>query len=308
MASATRALLRCATRATPLTVASQSTRSATTVPVRAFSNSRTLREEEEDEGDHHKKNIKNLKAQVKRWEQKYKLDISEGKEEEEELDFDAADPYEHIPSLGHGYIEQERETRHYLRLAAYEMPLLAKLAKPFVPPKEGEVLRFRYTSYQGEDHPAQHKVVLQVSPFDLDLTEAQRIKMIKLAGSRYNPDTRIMKFNCEMFNTQAQNKRFLADQLDKLIAESKKSEDTFEDIPVDVRHVSRKQQKKNKRVSGMPPASYGWTMTPYRKEALARFREEKFAKQTPALDANILAELEAATLAEATDATKQPTA
>jgi hypothetical protein len=123
MASATRALLRCATRTTPLTT---HTAARSAVPIRAFSNTRTLREEEdEDEGDHHKKNIKKLKAQVKRWEQKYKLDISEGKEEEEELDFNAADPYEHIPSLGHAYIEQERETRHYLRLAAYEMPLLA---------------------------------------------------------------------------------------------------------------------------------------------------------------------------------------
>jgi small subunit ribosomal protein S35 len=101
------------------------------------------------------------------------------------------------------------------------LTVLLELAKPFVPPKEGEVLRFRYTSYQGEDHPAQHKVVLQVSPFDLNLTDAQRLKMIKLAGARYNPDTRIMKFNCEMFNTQAQNKRYLADQLEKLIAESK---------------------------------------------------------------------------------------
>jgi hypothetical protein len=52
-------------------------------------------------------------------------------------------------------------------------------------------------------------------------------------------------------------------------------------------------------------------MTPYRKEALARFREEKFAKQTPALEDSILAELQAATLVEATDATtptQQPTA
>lgn len=50
-------------------------------------------------------------------------------------------------------------------------------------------------------------------------------------------------------------------------------------------------------------------MTPYRKEALARFREEKFARQAPALEDDILKALEEANLLqnEVDAAAQQPT-
>lgn len=74
----------------------------------------------------------------------------------------------------------------------------------------------------GEQHPAEKKVVLEFSPADMpDLTELQRNKLRKLVGVRYNPESDIVKMSCEMFETQAQNKRYLGDLVDKLLQESR---------------------------------------------------------------------------------------
>lgn len=73
----------------------------------------------------------------------------------------------------------------------------------------------------GEKHPAESKVVCEFATADLPLTPAQREKLIKLAGVRYNPDTDIVRMSCEMFEHQAQNKRYLSDLVDNLMAESK---------------------------------------------------------------------------------------
>lgn len=73
----------------------------------------------------------------------------------------------------------------------------------------------------GESHPAEKKVVLEVSPKDLQLTEQQCDKLVKLAGSRFNPETQLIKMSCESFETQAKNKRYLGDTLNKLVTEAK---------------------------------------------------------------------------------------
>jgi small subunit ribosomal protein S35 len=74
----------------------------------------------------------------------------------------------------------------------------------------------------GEFHPADRKVVVEFSPNDLaDLTEAQRLKLMKLAGPRYNPEKGIIKMSCERFEHQAQNKRYLGDLIAKMIAAAK---------------------------------------------------------------------------------------
>lgn len=89
----------------------------------------------------------------------------------------------------------------------------------------------------GETHPAAKKIVLEFCTGDLPgLTEAQRIKLVKLVGPRYNPETDIVKMSCEMFETQAQNKRYLADLVDTLMTEAQDDTDTFEDVPLDFRH------------------------------------------------------------------------
>ena len=172
-----------------------------------------------------------------------------------------------LSSMGHGELEQHREIREYARYAAWEMPLLKKLWKPFELPKDTHPLRFRYTTYMGEHHPAEKKVVLKFVPKDLqklaDLTDQQIIKFIKLCGSRYDPETEIVKMSCENFETQAQNKRYLGDLVDKLIAEAKDTRDMFEDVPLDVRHHKKKPWFE------FPEE---WLMTPKRKLELEENR------------------------------------
>ena len=145
---------------------------------------------------------------------------------------------EDLSSLAHRELEQHRELREMVRLAAWEMPLLASLARRFERPAKEHVLRWRYTTYMGEAHPAARKVVVTFNPFDLpDMTDAQTQKLLKLAGPRYNPTKRQVKISCESFETPAQNKRYLADTVNNLVAEAKDaSGDTFEDVPLDLRH------------------------------------------------------------------------
>lgn len=58
-------------------------------------------------------------------------------------------------------------------------------------------------------------------PSDLGLTAEQELKLKKLAGPRYNPERDEVKMSCESFDHQAQNKRYLSDQVDKLIEAAK---------------------------------------------------------------------------------------
>ena len=95
----------------------------------------------------------------------------------------------------------------------------------------------------GEAHPAAKKVVVQFCTRDLEpLTEPQRIKLIKLAGVRYNPDTDVVKMSCEKFEEPAQNKRYLGDMVEKLIKEAQNEADMFEDMPLDFRHHKPKRR------------------------------------------------------------------
>lgn len=101
---------------------------------------------------------------------------------------------------------------------------MAEMVKPFQPPTVDMCLRFRYTTYMGEQHPAEKKVVLEFSPADMpNLTDLQRDKLRKLVGVRYNPEEDLIKMSCESFETQAQNKRYLGDLVDKLLVEARVS-------------------------------------------------------------------------------------
>lgn len=145
---------------------------------------------------------------------------------------------EDLSSLAHRELEQHRELREMVRLAAWEMPFLSALSKKFEPPQKDHVLRWRYTTYMGEAHPASRKVVVTFDPFKLsEASEKQIQKLLKLAGPRYNPTKQQIKLSCESFETPAQNKRYLADTVSNLIAEAKDpNADTFEDVPLDLRH------------------------------------------------------------------------
>lgn len=90
----------------------------------------------------------------------------------------------------------------------------------------------------GEQHPAEHKVVVELSSKDLvpnHLNEQQRQTFLKLVGPRYNPDTDIVRMSCEKFSARAQNKRYLGDTIKSLIKEAKEG-DSFADVPLDLRH------------------------------------------------------------------------
>lgn len=75
----------------------------------------------------------------------------------------------------------------------------------------------------GEEHPAASKVVVEFSPRDLPLNEAEQLKLKKLLGARWNPETNVAKMSCEQFDHQAQNKRYLGDLVEKLVAQAKVS-------------------------------------------------------------------------------------
>ncbi|KAF3213323.1 37S ribosomal protein S24, mitochondrial [Orbilia oligospora] len=147
-----------------------------------------------------------------------------------------------MSSMAHDDLEEHREARKYARLAVYDMPRLSRFVKPFKVPTAAEVLRFRYTTHMGVSHPTDNKVVMECCPEDLGLTRVQTDKLIKLCGARYNPTTKLLKFSCEMFEHQHQNKRWLSELVDKLIIEAKDDTDTFEDVPFDFRHHKFKPQ------------------------------------------------------------------
>ncbi|KAH6633042.1 mitochondrial ribosomal subunit protein-domain-containing protein [Boeremia exigua] len=166
---------------------------------------------------------------------------------------------------GHAQLRSHRHLRAYARLIAWEMPLLHQLARPFEPPTAATPFRFRYTSYLGESHPAANKVVVEFSPSDLGLTELQRAKLIKLSGPRYNPSSDLVKLSAEQFDSQTQNKRFVGETIQSLIAEAKDATDTFEDVPFDFRHHKPKTRHQFPKE---------WILTEERKHYLAAKRAE----------------------------------
>lgn len=119
----------------------------------------------------------------------------------------------------------------------------------------------------GSEHPSEQKIVVEFSPSApaLNLTTIQRNKLIKLAGVRYNPSTDIIKISCESFETAAQNKRYLGDQVEILLKEAKDAADTFEDIPFDFRHHQPKP------FHAFPEE---WKLTPERRAALIAARAQ----------------------------------
>lgn len=177
-----------------------------------------------------------------------------------------------MSALAHRELEQHRELREMVRLAAWEMPLLSQYSTPFQPPREEQILKWRYTTYLGEIHPAARKVVVEFQPEKIpDLTPAQLSKLLKIAGPRYNPSTKTIKMSNESFETQAQNKRYLAETIDKLIAECKDPKaDSFADVPLDTRH------HRPKVVHRFPEA---WVMTPERRAELDAKRKASMLEE-----------------------------
>ncbi|QIW99894.1 hypothetical protein AMS68_005412 [Peltaster fructicola] len=173
-----------------------------------------------------------------------------------------------ISSMAHVELETHRELRDLARRAAWEMPLLSKLSKPFQPPTSAQPLRWRFTTYLGELHPAAQKVVVEFCLRDLQsVSEQERQTMRKIAGPRWDPNTDIIKMSCESFETQAQNKRHLAETITALIKEAKEGADKFTDVPIDMRHSAARAKRRHKRTPGVKFPDE-WRMTPERRAAL----------------------------------------
>lgn len=128
----------------------------------------------------------------------------------------------------------------------YDVLTVTELVKPFENPDYTKSpLRFRYTTYMGESHPAQSKVVVDFNIEDLstasELDDKQKVKLVKLLGVRYNPDRNTATMSCEKYENAAQNKRYLGDLVQSLIKEAKNPKETFDDIPLDFRHHKPKK-------------------------------------------------------------------
>ncbi|KAF9479697.1 hypothetical protein BDN70DRAFT_806631 [Pholiota conissans] len=149
----------------------------------------------------------------------------------------------------------------YMRLIEHEMPKLVAFRKPFNPPTLETPLIVRSMHYQGEYHPATVKRVIVVPVNSLPLKGEKAIHKFKLlAGSRWTPDppkdagisglddwgSGYFKISCEDFPKPAQNLKWASDKLDKLVAIANNPSDTFEDLPLDLRHVVSKIRKGKK--------------------------------------------------------------
>ncbi|KAI9716499.1 MAG: 37S ribosomal protein S24, mitochondrial [Chrysothrix sp. TS-e1954] len=235
-------------------------------------------------------------------------DSEVAKEVDDEIteEFDSDD----ISSTAHAELEQVRELREFNRVVAWDMPLLWEGRKEFVPPAEEQVLRWRYTTYMGEVHEGSRKVVVDFAPGDMkQLGERQVGKMIKLLGPRFDPMTGRAKMSSQRFPTVAQNKRFLGDMVDKLIAEAKDERDMFEDVPFDFRasrHVVRKRRERELR-RGFPEA---WKMTEQRRAELeARRTETRERENRKVLEGTVVDGVKLiaqAMVAEQTEVQRQP--
>lgn len=159
-----------------------------------------------------------------------------------------------------------------------------ELAKPFELPKADQVLRWRYTTYMGEPHSAESKVVVQFAPTDLGLTDVQASKLRKLAGARLDPTTDVIKMGCDRYEHQAQNKQYLLQLVNTLITEAKDPKDTFEDVALDTRHYHNATKADKKK----PKFPTEWRMTAERQKQLAALRARAVLEETQKSDKGLL--------------------
>lgn len=134
----------------------------------------------------------------------------------------------------------KRRAEHLTRVSAYEMPLLAKFAQPYVAPKvhESPLQMTYYTDFSDETGSRHNrKVQVKVNANHLGLTPEQKHKFALLAGNKYNLDTSELTVRCDRYPELAQNARWLVETVQKLVAAAKDPSDTFADVPVDPRHM-----------------------------------------------------------------------
>ncbi|SJX65954.1 related to RSM24-mitochondrial ribosomal protein of the small subunit [Sporisorium reilianum f. sp. reilianum] len=164
--------------------------------------------------------------------------------------------YDDVPTLGHAILARKREMLQLMRTVEFEIPKLANFRQNYSPPKASQYLQFRFQHYQGENHPASRKVVLNV---DVDalvkagaLKDAKsKHKLLLLAGSRFHPrgaapkrDQGEIKISCELFPNERQNMKWCSDTLDALVKEANVRTKEVDDLPLDSRSSLVRQDKK----------------------------------------------------------------
>lgn len=136
---------------------------------------------------------------------------------------------------------ESRRAENLHRISAYEMPLLAKLRKPYEPASDMESpLKIKYfTDFSNSSEEAfNSRVELSVLVDDLGLTDKQKHKFKVLLGNKMNLDTGVLKIKCQSHPTAAQNVREVVSKFGMLLLEVKDpAQDDFSDIVLDRRHM-----------------------------------------------------------------------
>lgn len=136
---------------------------------------------------------------------------------------------------------EKRRIENLVRVSAYEMPLLAKLRKPYSPsPNTKSPLRLEYFSNfsNKSDSAFNRKVVLTVALADLNLTPAQQHKYKVLLGNKMNLNTNVLRLTCLSHAEAPQNAREVVARFQRLLMEVKDpTKDDFSDIPLDRRFM-----------------------------------------------------------------------
>ncbi|KAH3685638.1 hypothetical protein WICPIJ_003385 [Wickerhamomyces pijperi] len=158
--------------------------------------------------------------------------------------------YDEYPENAQQIIRDHRDQREYNRIAAYEMPHLAKYRQEYKPATNSP-LKFKFINYLGEsEFKANHKVSLLVKLSDLGLNEKQQHKFKVLSGTRYNYDTDEIKISLNKHNSSTANAKELSVIFQNLLRESKDLTDDFSDIPLDKRFFNKqKSNEHNKKLA-----------------------------------------------------------
>lgn len=163
---------------------------------------------------------------------------------------DPLEPYgfDENPSSAQDIVRDFRDLMEFNRKAAFELPQLVKFRKPYTPiNKSNTPVTYKYTSFLGESHPGERKVVISLKLSDLNLSADAEHKFKLLAGSRYDHNTDELLMSSDKFLEPAQNASFLSDVLSDLIKESNNNPQEFADVPLDKRHTVAKYAKKQRK-------------------------------------------------------------
>ncbi|PVH14191.1 uncharacterized protein CXQ87_002318 [Candidozyma duobushaemuli] len=139
------------------------------------------------------------------------------------------------PSGETPHIDRKLEELH--RIAAHEMPLLAKYRQAYEPPAQSPLQLKFYTDLSDDMSSTENrKVALNVALEDLGLDDKQAHKFKVLAGNKFNHKNNVFHMKTARYGVATQNARWLVETFNKLLKAAKDMSDSMEDVPVNTRH------------------------------------------------------------------------